>query len=616
MDASVSWPPTLRSMADQSHIRNFSIIAHIDHGKSTLADRILELTHTVDPRAMRAQMLDSMDLERERGITIKAQAVRVFYQSGRDGQTYQLHLIDTPGHVDFTYEVSRSLAACEGALLVVDASQGVEAQTVANTYLAVESGLELIPCLNKVDLPGAEPQRVAGEVAELLGEPADAVRRISAKTGEGVTDVLDELIARVPPPAGDPDKPPRALIFDSEFDQYRGVIAYIRVVDGTFTKGEAIRAMQARTEAEIDDIGFFTPEMTSADALHAGEVGFLITGIKDVTKLRVGDTLTTKANSASEPLPGYREVKPMVFCGLFPIETDDYPDLRDALEKLSLNDAALSWEPETSDALGFGFRCGFLGLLHMDIVRERLEREYDLELLATMPSVEYEVTLTDGITIPVHSPNDMPDPANVAEVREPYIRASILTPKEFIGAIMELCQERRGTVGGMHFLSAERVQLSYDLPLAEIVLDFFDQLKSRTRGYASLDYELLGMRESDLVKLDILLGGDPIDALSMLVHRSKAYDAGRTLTEKLRQTIPRQQYDVPIQAAIGSRIVARETIKAYRKDVTAKCYGGDITRKRKLLEEQKRGKQRMKQVGRIEVPQEAFLAVLELGEKG
>ena len=615
-DASVSWPNTLSSMADQAHIRNFSIIAHIDHGKSTLADRILELTHTVDPRAMRAQVLDSMELERERGITIKAQAVRVLYESGRDGQTYQLHLIDTPGHVDFTYEVSRSLAACEGALLVVDASQGVEAQTVANTYLAVESGLELIPCLNKVDLPGAEPERVAGEVAELLGEPADAVRRISAKTGEGVTDVLDELIDRVPPPHGDPDKPPRALIFDSEFDQYRGVIAYIRVVDGTFTKGEAIRAMQARTEADIDDIGFFTPQMTSADALRAGEVGFLITGIKDVTKLRVGDTLTTKRNPASEPLPGYREVKPMVFCGLFPIDTDAYPDLRDALEKLSLNDAALSWEPETSDALGFGFRCGFLGLLHMDIVRERLEREYDLELLATMPSVEYEVTLTDGVTIPVHSPNDMPDPGSVAEVHEPYIRASILTPKEFIGAIMELCQERRGTVGGMHYLSAERVQLSYDLPLAEIVLDFFDQLKSRTRGYASLDYELLGMRESDLVKLDILLGGDPVDALSMLVHRSKAYEAGRTLAEKLRKTIPRQQYDVPIQAAIGSRIVARETIKAYRKDVTAKCYGGDITRKRKLLEQQKRGKQRMKQVGRIEVPQEAFLAVLELGEKG
>jgi len=613
-------------MADQAHIRNFSIIAHIDHGKSTLADRILELTHTVDPRSMRAQVLDSMDLERERGITIKAQAVRVFYESERDGQTYQLQLIDTPGHVDFTYEVSRSLAACEGALLVVDASQGVEAQTVANTYLAVEAGLELIPCLNKVDLPGAEPERVAEEVADLLGEPADQVRRISAKTGEGVTAVLDELIARVPPPSGDPDAIPRALIFDSEFDQYRGVIAYIRVVDGTFTKGDAIRAMQAGTEAEIDDIGFFTPQMTTANALSAGEVGFLTTGIKDVTKLRVGDTLTTKRTPATEPLPGYREVKPMVFCGLFPIESDDYADLRDALEKLTLNDAALSWEPETSDALGFGFRCGFLGLLHMDIVRERLEREYDLELLATMPSVEYEVTLrapTDaeggplvGTVMPVHSPNDMPDPSRVAEVREPFIRASILTPKEFVGQIMELCQERRGEHSGMHYLSAERLQITYDLPLAEIVLDFFDQLKSRTRGYASLDYDLIGLRESDLVKLDILLAGDPIDALSMLVHRDKAQAAGRTLTEKLRAKIPRQQYDVPIQAAIGSRIVARETIKAYRKDVIAKCYGGDISRKRKLLEAQKKGKQRMKQVGRIEVPQEAFLAVLELGEKG
>ncbi len=602
-------------MADQAHIRNFSIIAHIDHGKSTLADRILELTHTVDPRSMRAQLLDSMDLERERGITIKAQAVRVFYESPHDGHTYQLHLIDTPGHVDFTYEVSRSLAACEGALLVVDASQGVEAQTVANTYLAVDSGLELIPCLNKVDLPGAEPERVAEEVADLLGEPADSVRRISAKTGDGVTEILDELIRRVPPPHGNPDRPPRALIFDSEFDQYRGVIAYIRVVDGTFTKGEAIRAMQAGTEAEIDDIGFFTPQMTSAQALHAGEVGFLITGIKDVTRLRVGDTLTTKRNPAIAPLPGYREVKPMVFCGLFPIDSDDYPDLRDALEKLTLNDAALSWEPETSDALGFGFRCGFLGLLHMDIVRERLEREYDLELLATMPSVEYEVTLADGTTVPVHSPNDMPDPSKVQEVREPYIRASILTPREFIGAIMELCQERRGEHTGMHYLSSERVQLSYDLPLAEIVLDFFDQLKSRTRGYASLDYELIGLRVSDLVKLDILLASEPVDALSMLVHRSKAYDSGRMLAEKLRQKIPRQQYDVPIQAAIGSRVVARETIKAYRKDVTAKCYGGDISRKRKLLEQQKKGKQRMKQVGRIEVPQEAFLAVLELGER-
>jgi GTP-binding protein LepA len=565
---------------------------------------------------MRAQLLDSMDLERERGITIKAQAVRVFYTSPVDGETYQLQLIDTPGHVDFTYEVSRSLAACEGALLVVDASQGVEAQTVANTYLAIESGLELIPCLNKVDLPGAEPERVAEEVAELLGEPADTVRRISAKTGEGVSEVLDELIARVPPPAGDPDAPARALIFDSEFDQYRGVIAYIRVVDGVFKKGEGIRAMQAGTEAEIDDIGFFTPEMTPAGELHAGEVGYLITGIKDVTRLRVGDTLTSKAQPASDPLPGYREVKPMVFCGLFPINSDEYPDLRDALEKLTLNDAALSWEPETSDALGFGFRCGFLGLLHMDIVRERLEREYDLELLATMPSVEYEVTLTDGSVMPVHSPNDFPDPARVAEVREPYIRASILAPKEYVGQIMELCQDRRGDHAGMHYLSSERLQITYDLPLAEIVLDFFDQLKSRTRGYASLDYELIGLRESDLVKLDILLAGDPIDALSMLVHRSKAQESGKTLTEKLRQKIPRQQYDVPIQAAIGSRIVARETIKAYRKDVIAKCYGGDISRKRKLLEQQKKGKQRMKQVGRIEVPQEAFLAVLELGEKG
>jgi GTP-binding protein LepA len=563
---------------------------------------------------MRAQLLDSMDLERERGITIKAQAVRVFYTSELDGETYQLHLIDTPGHVDFTYEVSRSLAACEGALLVVDASQGVEAQTVANTYLAVESGLELIPCLNKVDLPGAEPERVAEEISDLLGEPPESVRKISAKTGEGVTDVLDELIARVPPPQGDADAPARALIFDSEFDQYRGVIAYIRVVDGTFTKGQMVKAMQAGTEAEIDDIGFFTPQMTPVEKLTVGEVGYLITGLKDVTKLRVGDTLTNRARPASEPLPGYREVKPMVFCGLFPIDTDRYADMRDALEKLTLNDAALSWDPETSDALGFGFRCGFLGLLHMDIVKERLEREYDLELLATMPSVEYEVTLTDGTILPVHSPNDMPDPSKVTEVREPYIRASILSPKEFVGQIMELCQERRGDHAGMHYLSAERLQITYDLPLAEIVLDFFDQLKSRTRGYASLDYDLIGLRESDLVKLDILLAGDPVDALSMLVHRSKAEPIGRTLVEKLRKKIPRQQYDVPIQAAIGSRIVARETIKAYRKDVIAKCYGGDISRKRKLLEAQKKGKQRMKQVGRIEVPQEAFLAVLELGD--
>jgi GTP-binding protein LepA len=600
-------------MADLAHIRNFSIIAHIDHGKSTLADRILEMTRTVDPRAMRAQMLDSMDLERERGITIKAQAVRVFY-TARDGETYQLHLIDTPGHVDFTYEVSRSLAACEGALLVVDASQGVEAQTLANTYLAVDAGLELIPTLNKIDLPGAEPERVADEVAELLGEPPDSILRISGKTGDGVEDVLEELVKRVPPPAGDLDAAPRALIFDSEFDQYRGVIAYIRVVDGTFRKGEVIHAMAADVEADIDDIGFFTPAMTTADELHAGEVGYLITGIKDVTKLRVGDTLTTKAGAATAPLPGYREVKPMVFSGVYPIDSDDYPDLRDALEKLTLNDAALTWEPETSDALGFGFRVGFLGLLHMDIVRERLEREYDLNLLSTMPSVGFQVTLTNGEELEIHAPSDMPDPARIAEIREPYIRASILTPKEYVGQVMELAQERRGEHAGMHYLSADRVQLTYDLPLGEIVLDFFDQLKSRTRGYASLDYEIMGMRASELVKLEVLLAGDAVDALSMLVHKDKAYGFGRTLTEKLRAKIPRQQYDVPIQAAIGSHIIARETVKAFRKDVTSKCYGGDISRKRKLLERQKEGKKRMKQVGRIEVPQEAFLAVLELGD--
>jgi GTP-binding protein LepA len=600
-------------VADAARIRNFCIIAHIDHGKSTLADRILELTETVDPRAMRAQLLDSMELERERGITIKAQAVRVFY-TARDGETYQFHLIDTPGHVDFTYEVSRSLAACEGALLVVDASQGVEAQTVANTYLAIEAGLELIPCLNKIDLPGAEPERVAAEVAELIGEDADAIRRISGKTGDGVLDVLEELVQRVPPPEGDRDAPPRALIFDSEFDQYRGVVAYIRVVDGVFRKGEAIRAMAAGTEADIDDIGFFTPAMAPADQLAAGEVGYLITGLKDVTQLRVGDTLTSRHGGATAALPGYQEVKPMVFCGLFPIDGEDYPDLRDALEKLTLNDAALTWEPETSDALGFGFRCGFLGLLHMDIVRERLEREYGLELMATPPSVSFELTLTDGEELEVHNPSDMPEPARIAEIREPYVRGSILSRKDDIGAVMELCQERRGEHQGMTFLSSERVQITYDLPLSEIVLDFFDQLKSRTRGYASFDYEITGLRASNLVKLDVLLAGDAVDALSMVVHRDKAYGAGRTLTEKLRERIPRQQYDVPIQAAIGSHIIARETVKAFRKDVTAKCYGGDISRKRKLLEKQKEGKRRMKQVGRVEVPQEAFLAVLELGD--
>ena len=595
------------------HIRNFSIIAHIDHGKSTLADRILELTGAVDERQMRAQVLDSMDLERERGITIKAQAVRVEY-TAPDGDAYHLHLIDTPGHVDFSYEVSRSLAACEGALLVVDAAQGVEAQTVANTYAAIDAGLELIPILNKVDLPGAEPERVAEEVADLLGTDPDEAIHISAKTGMGVDKVLEAIVQRIPAPSGVADGPPRALIFDSEFDQYRGVVAYVRMIDGSFAKGDSIRAMQSGTQADIDDLGFFRPEMTAADGMEAGEVGYLITGLKDVAKLRVGDTLTAKANPAEEPLAGYREVQPVVFCGLFPIDSDRYDDLRDALTKLALNDAALSWEPETSDALGFGFRCGFLGLLHMDIVRERLEREYDLDLMATTPNVSYLVMRTDGEVVEVHSPADLPDPARIDEITEPYIRASLICPKEFVGAVMELCQSRRGTHVDMHFLSSERVQIRYDLPLGEIVLDFYDQLKSRTSGYASLDYEPLDNRPGDLVKLDVLLAGDTVDALSVICHRDNALEQGKKLVSRLRKTIPRQQFDVPVQAAVGSRILARETVKAVRKDVTAKLYGGDVTRKNKLLDKQKKGKKRMKQVGSVEVPQEAFLAVLTLDD--
>jgi GTP-binding protein LepA len=594
-------------------IRNFSIIAHIDHGKSTLADRILELTGAIDPAKMRAQVLDSMELERERGITIKAQAVRVEFRAS-DGRDYHLHLIDTPGHVDFSYEVSRSLAACEGALLVVDAAQGVEAQTVANTYLAIESGLELIPVINKVDLPSAEPDRVAGEIADLLGGDPGQIHRVSAKTGEGVAEVLEAIVERIPAPAGVPEGPPRALIFDSEFDQYRGVVAYVRMVDGAFRKRGRIVAMQAGTEAEIDDIGFFTPGMRPAPGLSAGEVGFVITGVKDVARLRVGDTLTARQQPATEPLPGYREVRPMVFCGLYPIDTDQYEDLRDALDRLGLNDAALSFEPENSQALGFGFRCGFLGLLHMDIVRERLEREYDLELLATTPNVRYEVELVGGEAVDVRSPTEMPDPASIAEIREPYIRATIIAPAEYVGAVMDLCQSRRGSHVDMHYLSPQRVQIRYDLPLAEIVLDFFDLLKSSTRGYASLDYEPIGNRPADLVKLDVLLAGETVDALSQIVHRDKAYDAGRVLVERLQRTIPRQLFDIPVQAAIGSRVLARETVKALRKDVTAKLYGGDVTRKRKLLEKQKKGKKRMKQVGSVEVPQEAFLAVLEIDE--
>ena len=592
-------------------IRNFSIIAHIDHGKSTLADRILEITGAVDPLKMRAQVLDSMDLERERGITIKAQAVRVEFKS-RDGNTYHLHLIDTPGHVDFSYEVSRSLAACEGALLVVDAAQGVEAQTVANTYLAIENGLELIPIMNKVDLPGAEPERVAQEISDLIGVDPDEILKISAKTGEGVLEVLESIVERVPPPSGDPDGPARALIFDSEFDQYRGVVAYVRMMDGKFKKHGHILAMQNGTEAELDDIGFFRPVMTSVDEIDFGEVGYVITGIKDVAKLKVGDTLTELRNPASEPLEGYRDVKPMVFCGLFPIETDRYGDLRDALDKMGLNDAALTWGPETSDALGFGFRCGFLGLLHMEIVRERLEREYSLDLLATSPTVRYQVHLTNGTSMEVRSPTEMPDPGTIESIEEPYIRATIISPSEFVGPVMELCQNRRGTHVGMDYLSPNRVQIRYDLPLAEIVLDFFDILKSSTRGYASLDYEPIGNQESDLVKVDVLLAGESVDALSIICHREFAYGQGKELVSRLRKTIPRQQFDIPVQAAIGANILARETVKAVRKDVTAKLYGGDVTRKNKLLDKQKKGKKRMKNVGRVEVPQEAFLAVLEL----
>jgi len=597
---------------DQSRIRNFCIIAHIDHGKSTLADRILQLTNAISERDMRSQVLDSMDLERERGITIKAQAVRVFYTAS-DGETYQLNLIDTPGHVDFSYEVSRSLAACEGAILVVDASQGIEAQTLANTYLAIEADLEVIPVLNKIDLPAADPELHARAIADLIGDDPEHVLRISAKTGQGVQDVLEAVVASVPPPRGDPAAPPRALIFDSVYDQYRGVVTFVRMVDGAFQKGDKLLAMQTGLTADAEEIGVMTPAMMPTGRLGAGESGYLITGVKQLGDLRVGDTLTVAARRAAEALPGYREVKPMVFCGLFPIDADEYSDLRDALEKLSLNDGSLQWEPETSQALGFGFRCGFLGLLHMDIVRERLEREYDLELLATTPNVAYRVISTTGEEIEVKSPAELPNPSNIETIFEPYVRCSVLVPSEYVGAIMELCQERRGSFVTMEPIE-QRQQIVYDLPLAEIVLDFYDQLKSRTKGYASLDYDVIGDRESPLVKLDILLAGDPVDALSMIVHRDLAYQRGKGIVERLQKTIPRQLFEVPIQAAIGAKIIARETVKARRKDVLAKCYGGDISRKRKLLERQKEGKKRMKQVGRVEVPQEAFLSVLSIGE--
>jgi len=596
-------------------IRNFSIIAHIDHGKSTLADRILQLTRTVAERDMREQVLDSMELERERGITIKAQAVRVLYPAA-DGRTYELNLIDTPGHVDFTYEVSRSLAACEGALLVVDAAQGIEAQTLANAYLAIENELEIVPVVNKIDLPSADADGVALEVADLVGGNAEDVLRISAKTGVGVEDVLQAIVDRVPPPTGEPEAPGRALIFDSSYDQYRGVVAFVRVVDGTFEPRQRVRAMAQGTTFEVEELGVFSPGMRAAPELGAGDVGYVITGLKDVSQLRVGDTLTPARGGAAEPLPGYQDVKPMVFAGLFPTDSDQYPELRDALEKLKLNDAALSYEPETSRALGFGFRCGFLGLLHMDIVRERLEREHDLDLLVTAPNVAYRVRAVDGEWIEVHNPAQMPDAGAIEETEEPYVRASIICPSGHVGAVMELNQERRGTFGHMEYLSPERVQLIYDLPLAEIVLDYYDQLKSRTRGYASFDYELLGFRPGQVVKVDVLLAGERVDSLSLITHRDNAYRQGKALVEALRERIPRQMFEVAIQAAIGSRVIARETVKAKRKDVLAKCYGGDISRKRKLLEKQKKGKRRMKQVGNIEVPQEAFLAVLEINREG
>jgi GTP-binding protein LepA len=591
---------------DQNRIRNFSIIAHIDHGKSTLADRILELTDTVTGREMRAQVLDTMELERERGITIKAQAVRVNWKG------HELNLIDTPGHVDFTYEVSRSLQACEGALLVVDAAQGIEAQTVANAYLAIENNLEIVPVVNKIDLPQADAEGTAAEIAELVGDDPGRVLRISAKTGEGVAAVLDAIVERIPAPGGSAaeEAPPRALVFDSSYDQYRGVVAFVRVVDGSFSAREPLRAMAQGTRFESEEVGFFSPTMRAAEALGAGEVGYVITGLKDVSRLRVGDTLTSERRLASEPLPGYKDVKPMVFAGLFPTDSDEYPDLRDALERLKLNDAALFYEPETSQALGFGFRCGFLGLLHMEIVRERLEREFDLDLIVTAPTVAYRVLTKAGEEVEVHNPAEMP--REVERVEEPYIKASIIVPKDYVGPVMELNTERRGRFDHMEYLSEERVLLLYELPLGEIVLDYYDQLKSRTRGYASFDYDVVGFREGKLERVDVLIAGEPVDALSLIVHRDGAYARGRALVDRLREEIPRQFFDVAVQAAIGSRVIARETIKAKRKDVLAKCYGGDITRKRKLLERQKAGKRRMKQVGSVEVPQEAFLAVLNL----
>ena len=597
---------------DPAVVRNFYIIAHIDHGKSTLADRMLQHTGLVDARSMRAQYLDRMDIERERGITIKSQAVRLPYQAP-DGNEYVLNLIDTPGHVDFTYEVSRSLAACEGAVLLVDAAQGIEAQTLANLYLAMENDLEIIPVLNKIDLPAAQPEKYAAELAHIIGcDPAD-ILKVSAKTGAGVSELLERVVERIPAPKGDASAPARALIFDSVYDTYRGVVTYVRVVDGRIGTRDKIEMMSLGTTHELLEVGVTSPEPIATDGIGVGEVGYLITGVKDVRQSRVGDTVTSAVRGATESLGGYKDPKPMVFSGLYPLDGSDYPELRDALDKLKLNDASLTYEPETSLALGFGFRCGFLGLLHLEIVRERLEREFNLELISTAPNVVYRVITDAGVEIVVTNPSEFPE-SKLAQIFEPVVRATVLLPTEFVGAVMELCQQRRGVLLGMDYLSEERVELRYTLPLAEIVFDFFDQLKSRTRGYASLDYEPTGEQEADLVKVDILLHGDAVDAFSAVVHRDKSYAYGVLMVQKLKELIPRQQFEVPIQAAIGSRIITRETIRAIRKDVLAKCYGGDISRKRKLLEKQKEGKKRMKMVGRVEVPQEAFIAALSTSD--
>lgn len=596
---------------DQNKIRNFSIIAHIDHGKSTLADRLIEYTGTLTKREMEAQILDSMDLERERGITIKAQAVRSSYKA-KNGEEYMLNFIDTPGHVDFTYEVSRALAACEGALLVIDATQGIEAQTLANVYLALDNDLEIIPVINKVDLPSADPDRVKHEIEEVIGIDASEAVLTSAKTGLGIEDVLEAIVAKVPAPSGISDSPLKALVFDSKFDAYKGVVLYVRVIDGRIKPGMKIKMMATNAEFEVTEVGVFKPNLVNVDSLEVGQVGFFAAAIKNVKDARVGDTVTDANNPAAEALPGYRKATPMVFCGLYPVENSDYDNLRDALEKLQLNDASLVFEPETSVALGFGFRCGFLGLLHMDVIKERLEREYNLTLITTAPNVIYQVFRTNGDVELVDNPSNFPDPTVIDHVEEPYVNATIIVPKDYVGAVMELSQEKRGDYENMTYLDETRVMIHYALPLSEIIYDYFDRLKSVTRGYASLDYELAGYRASSLVKVDILLNGEPVDALSAIVHREKAVSRGRQLVEKLRSLIPRQMFEIPVQAAIGNKVIARENVRAMRKDVLAKCYGGDISRKRKLLEKQKEGKKRMKQVGSVELPQEAFMAILKM----